>query len=68
MSKEITEESTLSEILETEEGEEILLKHGIPCLGCPLMGAEASEISIEEVSNKYGLELEKIIADLNQDK
>lgn len=64
----ITGQTTLEKIMEIKGAEEILAKHGVPCVSCPMAAMEISRLKIGEVSKMYGLELEKILKDLNHDK
>lgn len=61
----ITKDSTLEKILKQKNSEEILKKHGVPCMSCPLAAQELSLLSIGYVSDVYGLNLENILKDLN---
>jgi len=64
--KKVTENTTLSEILRNKEAEKILLKHNLPCLSCPMAALEMERLKIGQVCQLYGIELEKLLADLNR--
>ena len=64
--KKFTTNSTLSEILDKQGGESMLHKHGVPCVTCPMAKLEIDKLKIGEVCKMYGLELEKILKDLNK--
>ncbi|HML35969.1 MAG TPA: DUF1858 domain-containing protein [Bacillota bacterium] len=64
----ITENMLLNEILEMDpDPTDVFLRHGLNCLGCP--GAQSE--SLREAAEGHGINLEKLIDDLNnflQDK
>jgi len=62
----ITEKITLKEILENPKAGEILAKHGVPCMSCPYASLELDKLKIGEVCKMYGLNLEKILKELNK--
>lgn len=62
----ITKDTTLEKIME-KGGEEILAKNGVPCVFCPMAKFEISKLKIGEVCKMYGLSLEKILKDLNNE-
>ncbi len=61
----IDKNSTIKEILDHEKGEEVMAKYRVPCLSCPMAAMEIGELKIKEVAEKYGLDLEGLISDLN---
>lgn len=63
--KKITAKSTLAEILKNKRADEILAKHGVPCVSCPYAAVEIDKLQIGQVCKTYGLNLEKILKDLN---
>lgn len=60
-----TDKTILKKIIETPGGEDILLKHGVPCISCPMAKFELDQLKIGQVCQMYGLNLEKILKDLN---
>ena len=62
----ITKNTTLAKILEKDGGEKVLAKNGVPCVGCPMASFEVDKLEIGEVCKSYGLNLEKILKELNQ--
>jgi hybrid cluster-associated redox disulfide protein len=62
----ITKNTTLKNILDKPGAEEILMKHNLPCLSCPMAAMEISELKLGEVCEAYGLNLNKILQDLNK--
>lgn len=47
------------------KGFEILRKYGFPCLACPMAAVEISKLRIGEVARIYGIDLKKLLKDLN---
>ena len=64
----ITKATTLEKILELKDGDKILHKHNVPCVSCPMAEMELSTLKIGNVCKMYGLDLEKILKDLNNGK
>jgi len=62
----ITNKTTLAKIVEKKGGAEVLMKNNVPCLGCPMAAMEIDKLKIGEVCKNYGLNLEKILEDLNK--
>ena len=62
----ITKNSTLKDILEIKGAEKILADNRVPCLSCPMAAMEISELKLGEVCEAYGLDLKKILQDLNK--
>jgi len=61
-SMKITENMLLYEVLELEpDPTEIFLRHGLNCVGCP--GAQSE--SLKEAAEGHGINLTKLIEDLN---
>ncbi len=61
-----TEETTLSEILKTEQGRDVLAENEVPCLGCSMMAEEMDYLKIGDIADMYGLDKKKIIEELNK--
>lgn len=61
----ITKNTTLKKILDKKSAEDILAKNGVPCVSCPMAKFEIDKLKIGEVCKMYGLNLEKILKDLN---
>jgi hypothetical protein len=62
----ITKNTTLEKIMELKNGEEILHKNSVPCVSCPMAEMELSSLKIGQVCKMYGLNLEKILKELNK--
>lgn len=71
--KEITKETTISEILIFPEAEKILLKYNLPCLWCPFAKMESNpptsqhgKLKIGQICQMYGIDTEKLLKELNE--
>ena len=64
MKNKITKVTTLAKILEIMGAEEVLIKHGVPCVTCPYAKMEMDKLKIGEVCKMYGVDLEKLLKDL----
>jgi hybrid cluster-associated redox disulfide protein len=62
----ITQETTLSEILKLPKAEEILVKYRVPCLACPFARLEMEKLSIGQICEMYGIDLESLLKELNE--
>lgn len=59
----ITKDMIISEILNVKDGAaEILMANGMGCLGCPSAQME----SLEQAAEIHGLDIDKLIVELNQ--
>jgi hypothetical protein len=64
--KKINKNTTLSKLLEIKGAEEILKKHRLPCMHCPMAQMEMDYLKLQDVCNIYGLDLDKIMKDLEK--
>lgn len=64
----ITEDTTLEKILKQKNSEEILKKHGVPCMTCPMAAQELNTLTIGEITQIYGLNLDAILYNLTKSK
>ena len=62
----ITSKTTLKKIIEKKGGAEVLMKNGVPCLACPMSQFEIDKLQIGKVCKMYGLNLGKILKELNK--
>jgi hypothetical protein len=65
MVKKLTKNSTLAEVLAASGAEKILAKYKLPCLTCPFAQLEIDVLKIGEVCKLYGIQLEKVLKELN---
>lgn len=63
---EITKKTTLDKILDKKGGEDILAKHGVPCVSCPMAKLEMNELQIGQICKMYGIDEDKLLKDLNK--
>ena len=66
MSKKITKNTIMAEILAMPQAGEVLAKYQVPCLTCPLVKFEMDKLTIGDVCQRYGLDCSKILAELNK--
>jgi hybrid cluster-associated redox disulfide protein len=60
----ITAEMTIIEILKLRaDAGDILRKHGMHCLGCSIAVTE----NLREAANVHGIDIDRLITDLNKD-
>lgn len=64
--KKITKDTTLDEILADPKAGEILSKHNVPCLSCPMAKFEIKSLKIGDVCEMYSIDLKKLLEDLNK--
>lgn len=62
----ITSKTTLKKILETKGAEKILLNYGVPCMSCPMASFEMEKLEIGNICKMYGIDLKKLLKDLNK--
>ena len=62
----IVKNSTLAKILKKKGADKILAKNGVPCLSCPMASFEIDDLKIGDVCKMYGLNIDKILKDLNK--
>lgn len=61
----INKDTTLAEALSLEGSEEIMAKHNLPCLTCPMASMEMNELTLGQICEMYQLDLESLLKDLN---
>ena len=62
----INRETTIADILKTKKGEEVLQRHGLPCLSCAFAAQEIEFLKLGDVGEKYGLDVDVIIKEVNE--
>lgn len=63
-----TKESTYQEVIAKERAHEILAKHGVPCVSCPMAKYEMGKLKLGDISEMYGIDLKALLDDLNKSK
>lgn len=61
----ITQKTTLAEILKIKDGEKILAKHNVPCLGCAMASMEMDKLKLGDICQGYGIDCDKLLKELN---
>ncbi len=61
----ITKNTTLSEVINKEN---VLKKFKVPCLTCPMMKMEMTELTLENICKAYNIDLESLLEELNAKK
>jgi hypothetical protein len=64
--KKITGNTVLAKILEKNGAGQVLMENGVPCMSCPMASFEIDKLKIGEVCKMYGLNLDKILKELNK--
>jgi hypothetical protein len=62
----ITEETVLGVVLKKKDANEILSKHGVPCVSCPMAQMELNSLTLGNICSRYGLDLKNLLKDLNK--
>jgi hypothetical protein len=63
----IDKDSFLSDILQKEGAQEILSRHRVPCLTCPMAQMEMKTLKIGDICKMYGLDEKKLLLELNKE-
>jgi len=63
--KMITKDTTLKKVLEIKGAEEILSKHNMPCMRCPMASMEMEFLKVGDIAMHYSLNLKKLLKELN---
>ena len=67
MSKQkITKDTVLEKVLELKGAENVLSKHSVPCLHCPMAQMELNTLKLGQICKNYGIDLEKLLKELNK--
>jgi len=61
----ITSKTTLAKIIKKKGADLVLANNGVPCLSCPMAAMEIDKLQIGKVCKMYGLNLKKILKELN---
>jgi len=64
--KKVTVNSTLEEVLKRKGAEKVLTKFNFPCLTCPMAQMEMKYLKLGNVCKMYGLDVKKILKELNK--
>ena len=61
----ISSKTTLAKIMDKKGAAKVLAKNGVPCVSCPMAAMEIDKLQIGKVCKAYGLNLKKILKELN---
>jgi len=62
----ITPQTTLAQVLQIPGALEVLQKYAVPCIVCPLAGAEMYYLTLEAIAKAYGLDLQGLLKELEK--
>lgn len=62
MKQKFNKDTTLEEVIKFED---ILHKHGVPCITCPYAKMEMDKLTLGEICKMYGLDLKSLLEELN---
>ena len=63
----ITQKTVLADVLKAKNAEKVLAKHNVPCVTCPFAKMEMDKLKIGQICEMYGIDLKKLLSDLNQE-
>lgn len=66
MTNEYTENTKLSEVLNSPEASKIINKYKLPCLHCPMAAYEAGILTLGQISKIYGIDISGLLKELNE--
>jgi hypothetical protein len=58
----------LSAIIQNPNHNKVLHREGVPCVTCPMAKFEMDSLEIGQICEMYGLDLEKILNELNKNE
>jgi len=67
MTKKITKDTVLEEVLKIDGAQEVLTKFNFPCLTCPMAKIEMNILKVGQVCDMYGIDSEKLLNELNEE-
>ncbi len=63
-----TAKTTLAEVLKHSGAREVLAEFNLPCLECPMMALEREKLTLGEICQMYGINLQSLLEKLNPKK
>jgi len=63
---EITKQTKLGGIMELKGVHEVLSKHNVPCVNCPMAQFEMNELTLGEICDNYGIDTKNLIKELSK--
>jgi len=64
----INKDTKLAEVLSVPNSGQILSKYEVPCITCPRAKAEMDKLTIGQICEMYGLDLDNLLKELNEEK
>ena len=61
----VTRQTKLAEVMEIPGAMDVLSKHRVPCLFCPMASFEMGELEIGQVAEMYGIDADALLRELN---
>jgi hypothetical protein len=62
----ITNKTKLGKIIEIEGAHDVLSKHSVPCVSCPMAQFEMNELTIGQICDNYGINEKELLDELNK--
>ena len=59
--KKITRKTKFTQVMKNKKAVEVLMSHGIYCVGCPMVSTETLEQGLES----HGLDVNKVLDEIN---
>lgn len=66
MVEKYTENTKLSEVLNSPEASKIIAKYKLPCLHCSMAAYEAEILTLGQISKIYGINIDELLKELNE--
>jgi hypothetical protein len=66
MAKKYTENTKLSEVMNSPEASKIIKKYSLPCLNCAMAAFEAEVLTLGMISKSYGIDIKNLLKELNE--
>lgn len=64
----ITKDTTLAEVLKEPSAKQILAKHNVPCVTCPMAKFEMDQLQLGHICEMYSIDCDKLVNELNNIK
>lgn len=64
----LTKDATLAEVLKEPKAEEVLAKHKVPCLTCPMAQFEMQQLQLGHICEMYSIDCDNLLKELNDIK
>jgi hypothetical protein len=61
----INKDTVLGKVLELKGAGEVLAANKVPCITCPMAKMEMDTLKVGQICNMYGIDLDKLLKELN---